>query len=65
MSEGVMVEMVNSKRSELTDQHRDGSDVGILVGVAVVAIGLIVVIYALTVSPGVDPDQVMSIFPAP
>jgi hypothetical protein len=64
-SEGVMVDMVNSKRSELTDQHRGGSDVALLVGAAVVAIGLIVVTYALAVSPGVDPDQVLSIFAAP
>jgi hypothetical protein len=60
-----MVEMVNSKASELTDRHRDGSDIALLVGAAVVAIGLIVVTYALAVSPGVDPDQVLSIFPAP
>jgi tetrahydromethanopterin S-methyltransferase subunit G len=65
MSEDVMVEMVNSKRSELTDERRDGSDIGILVGIAVVAIGLIVVTYALAVSPRVDPGQVLSIFAAP
>ena len=37
----------------------------VIVSAAVALIGLIVALYALTVSPGIDPEQVLSIFAAP
>jgi hypothetical protein len=59
-----MADMVDSRTSEPA-RDRASPNFTFIICAAIVAIGLIVAAYALTVSPGLDPDQVLSIFAAP
>jgi hypothetical protein len=60
-----MADMVHLRTSEPAKNHHVSSDFTFIVLAAVVSIGLIVVAFALTVSPALDPDQVLSIFASP
>jgi hypothetical protein len=60
-----MAAMVHFRSDNAPKDHRKSSDITFIVWAAIISIGLVVVSYALTVSPGVDPDHVMSIFLAP
>jgi hypothetical protein len=45
--------------------RRSSADIVFILWATLVAIGLIIVSVALGVAPGIDPDQVLSIFAAP
>jgi hypothetical protein len=60
-----MADMVDVRTSEPAKDRRPSSNLTFIVCAAIAAIGLIVAAYALTVSPGLDPDQVLSIFAVP
>jgi len=60
-----MADMVDSRTSEPARDRRASPNFTFIICAAIVAIGLMVAFYALTVSPGLDPDQVLSIFAAP
>jgi hypothetical protein len=60
-----MADMVDFRTSEPAQDRRASPNLTFIVCAAFVALGLIVAAYALTVSPGLDPDQVLSIFAAP
>jgi hypothetical protein len=60
-----MADMVDSRTSEPAKDRSASPNFTFIICAAIVAIGLIVAAYALTVSPGLDPDQILSIFAAP
>jgi hypothetical protein len=60
-----MADMVHYRSSGPLKDRGGSSDIAFIVWAAIVSIGLIVVAYALSASPGVDPNLVMSIFAAP
>jgi hypothetical protein len=60
-----MADMVNFRAGEPARDRRVSSDLTFIVWAAIVSIGLIVAAYALTMSPPLDPDQVLTIFAAP
>jgi hypothetical protein len=61
-----MADMVNFRTSApARDRRRASSDITFITWAAIASIGLIVAAYALTVSPALDPDQVLTIFAAP
>jgi hypothetical protein len=59
-----MADMVDSRTREPA-QDRRAPNIALIISAAIAAIGLIVAAYALTVLPGLEPDQVLSIFAAP
>jgi hypothetical protein len=60
-----MADLVDFRTSEPAKARRASPNFTFIVCAAIAAIGLIVAVYALTVSPGLDPEQVLSIFAAP
>jgi hypothetical protein len=60
-----MADMVDFQTSESAKERRASPNFTFIVCAVIVAFGLIVAAYAVTVAPGPDPDQVLSIFAAP
>jgi hypothetical protein len=68
-----MTDLVNlrtrdaAKNRQAYDQESDNvaANFTFVVSIAIVAIGLVVVAFAVIHTPGLDPDQVLSIFEAP
>jgi hypothetical protein len=60
-----MADAVNFQARDANRHRRAWSDHAFIIWAIVVSIGLIVATYALSVAPGVDPDQVLSIVAAP
>jgi hypothetical protein len=60
-----MADMVDFRTREPAKDRRASPNIALIISAAIAAIGLIAAAYALTVLPGLDPDQVLSIFAAP
>jgi hypothetical protein len=62
---GVMADMVNSRIRDRVERARNSSHFALILWTAFTAVAVIVAVYALMVSPGIAPDQALSIFAAP
>jgi hypothetical protein len=60
-----MADTVNFRGRAAKNDRRAWPGYAFIIWAIVISIGLIVATYALSVAPGVDPDQVLSIFAAP
>jgi hypothetical protein len=57
--------MVDSPMPDRVERDRNSSNLTLIVWTAVAAIAVIVALYALMASPGITPDEVLSIFAPP
>jgi hypothetical protein len=60
-----MANMVDSPMPDRVERDRNSSNLTLIVWTAVAAIAVIVALYALMASPGITPDEVLSIFAPP
>ena len=64
-----MADLVNIQAPSPAEDRRDSSAsthaISFLVAVALVSMGLVVALYALSVAPGLTPEQVLSTFAVP
>jgi hypothetical protein len=60
-----MADTMNFRARAAKNDRRAWPDHAFIIWAIVISIGLIVATYALSLAPGVDPDQVLSIFAAP